>query len=122
MVRGKKTFSISADHEQDWQPYPVDPYFAICDGHTLYGLMPRVFGKYIYPVPRICVFQTQIESGRLFPSYKICEEHKDYRTTATMEADTHLTGSIYVVNGGDTTINKYEVKYLLEYVIFGTTQ
>ena len=24
----------SADHEQDWQPYPVDPYFAICDDHT----------------------------------------------------------------------------------------
>ena len=24
----------SADHEQDWQPYPVDPYFAKCDGHT----------------------------------------------------------------------------------------
>ena len=22
---GKKTFSSSADHEQDWQPYPVDP-------------------------------------------------------------------------------------------------
>ena len=24
----------SADHEQDWQPYPVDPYPAICDDHT----------------------------------------------------------------------------------------
>ena len=21
-------------HEQDWQPYPVDPYSAICDDHT----------------------------------------------------------------------------------------
>ena len=20
--------------EQDWQPYPVDPYSAMCDGHT----------------------------------------------------------------------------------------
>ena len=27
-------FSCSADHEQDWQPYPVDPYSAICDDHT----------------------------------------------------------------------------------------
>ena len=27
-------FSCSADHEQDWQPCPVDPYSAICDGHT----------------------------------------------------------------------------------------
>ena len=24
----------SADHEQDWQPYPVDPYSAICDDHA----------------------------------------------------------------------------------------
>ena len=23
-----------ADHEQNWQPYPVDPYSAICDDHT----------------------------------------------------------------------------------------
>ena len=23
-------FLCSADHEQDWQPYPVDPYTAIC--------------------------------------------------------------------------------------------
>ena len=24
----------SADHEQDWQPDPVDPFSAICDDHT----------------------------------------------------------------------------------------
>ena len=24
----------SADHQQDWKPYPVDPYLAICDDHT----------------------------------------------------------------------------------------
>ena len=29
---GKYYFPCSADHEQDWQPYPVDPYSAIiCD-------------------------------------------------------------------------------------------
>ena len=27
-------FLCSADHEQNWQPYPVDPYSAICDDHT----------------------------------------------------------------------------------------
>ena len=27
-------FLCSADHEQDWQPYPVDPYSAICDDHA----------------------------------------------------------------------------------------
>ena len=32
--QGNNSFSCSADHEQDWQPYPVDPYSAICDDHT----------------------------------------------------------------------------------------
>ena len=27
-------FPCSADHEQDWQPYPVDPYSAVSDDHT----------------------------------------------------------------------------------------
>ena len=27
-------FPCSADHEQDWQPYPIAPYSAICDDHT----------------------------------------------------------------------------------------
>ena len=38
-------FSCSADHEQDWQPHPVDPYSAICDDHTYHQgmtvLLPR---------------------------------------------------------------------------------
>ena len=35
-ARGQKNINLScsADHEQDWQPYPVDPYSAICDDHT----------------------------------------------------------------------------------------
>ena len=33
-------FSCSADHEQDWQPCPVDPYSAICDDHTYISLIP----------------------------------------------------------------------------------
>ena len=33
--QGHIHFSCTADHEQDWQPYPIDPYSAIvCDGHT----------------------------------------------------------------------------------------
>ena len=36
-------FPCSADHEQDWQPYPVDPYSCyICD-HT-YRTPPRKSG------------------------------------------------------------------------------
>ena len=32
--QGNIHFPCSAEHEQDWQPYPVDPYSAICDDHT----------------------------------------------------------------------------------------
>ena len=32
--QGNIHFPCSADHEQDWQPYPLNPYFAICDDHT----------------------------------------------------------------------------------------
>ena len=35
-VRGQGNIHspCSADHEQDWQPYPVDPYSAIGDDYT----------------------------------------------------------------------------------------
>ena len=35
-VRGQGNihFPCSADHEQDWQPYPVDPYSAESADHT----------------------------------------------------------------------------------------
>ena len=39
--QGNIHFPCSADHEQDWQPYPVDPYtlaMCMCD-HTRQGLM-----------------------------------------------------------------------------------
>ena len=41
---GNINFPCSADHEQDWQPYPVDPYSAICDDHTYIHtyILPRV--------------------------------------------------------------------------------
>ena len=32
--QGNIHFPCSADHEQDWQPYPVDSYSSICDDHT----------------------------------------------------------------------------------------
>ena len=32
--QGNVHFPCSADHEQDWQPYPVDLYSTICDDHT----------------------------------------------------------------------------------------
>ena len=39
-VRGQENnnFPCSADHEQDWQSYPVEPHYPICDDHTLCSL------------------------------------------------------------------------------------
>ena len=31
---GKYQFPCSADHEQDWQPYPVDPYSCYMSDYT----------------------------------------------------------------------------------------
>ena len=43
--QGNVHFPCSADHEQDWQPYPVDPYSAICDDHTYCGLNVICIGE-----------------------------------------------------------------------------
>ena len=40
--QGNIHFPCSADHEQDWQPYPVDPYSAICDDHAGAPIPTRV--------------------------------------------------------------------------------
>ena len=44
--QGNIHFPCSADHEQDWQPYPVDPYSAICHDHTYihtYKVLQSIF-------------------------------------------------------------------------------
>ena len=38
--QGNTYFPCSADNEQDWQLYPVDPCSAICDGHTMFDPLP----------------------------------------------------------------------------------
>ena len=57
-VRGQQgniLFPCSADHEQDWQPYPpVDPYSAICDDHTYRrdcAYLPHL-GDFVEPPPK----------------------------------------------------------------------
>ena len=32
--QGNINFACSADHDQDWQPYPVDPYSTESADHT----------------------------------------------------------------------------------------
>ena len=36
--QGNTSFPCSADHEQDWQPYPVDPQSCYMCHYTLYYL------------------------------------------------------------------------------------
>ena len=49
-VTGKYFFPCSADHEEDWQPYPVDPYSASCDHHTNIPFSPCMESKsYFFP-------------------------------------------------------------------------
>ena len=79
--QGNINFPCSADHEQDWQPYPVDPYSAICDDHTyipyfldgnrplfwyillrysattvMYGIFYLVYYTYMFCVTPACVW------------------------------------------------------------------
>ena len=42
--QGHIYFPCSADHEQDWQPDPVDPSLAICDDHTYIPYINRHAG------------------------------------------------------------------------------
>ena len=43
--QGNIIFPCSTDHEQDWQPYPVDPYSCYMCDHTYY-IVKRIVLKY----------------------------------------------------------------------------
>ena len=45
--QGNIHFPCLADHEQDWQPYRVDPYSAICDDHTYIHTQQAESGAYL---------------------------------------------------------------------------
>ena len=51
--QGKLIFLCSADHELDWQPYPVDPYSAESADHTY--IRPRIISKTIPVLFQVCV-------------------------------------------------------------------
>ena len=46
--QGNSHFPCPADHEQDMQPYPVDPYSATCDDHTYSSKC--IYSSIQYPV------------------------------------------------------------------------
>ena len=78
--QGNVYFPCSADHEQDWQPYPVDPYSAICDDHTYIHtlninrlwlpilLVVSWTGKNIFPYPSSRPSIWSHERGSVAPS------------------------------------------------------
>ena len=37
----------TADYDQDWQPYPVEPYSATCDHHTYIHIVVELGGEII---------------------------------------------------------------------------
>ena len=43
--QGNVHFPCSADHEQDWQPYPVDPYSAIFDDQKTHTCIHTALGR-----------------------------------------------------------------------------
>ena len=61
--QGKNHFPCSADHERDWQPYPVDPYpsYMSCDDHA-YML------KNSCPFLRIDIFKSFLSSTAICSS------------------------------------------------------
>ena len=54
--QGNVHFPCSADHEQDWQPYPVDPYSAICDDHTCVMTIHTTTNTHKFLVMTIIIF------------------------------------------------------------------
>ena len=58
--QGNIYFPCSADHEQDWQPYPVDPYSAICDDHTYCCTSKYVYSVSVIVCVFVCVFSSHL--------------------------------------------------------------
>ena len=61
--QGNVHFPCSADHEQDWQPYPVDPYSAICGDHT-----------YIHTIKKMTMVCRVVEGARAVDGQAECLE------------------------------------------------
>ena len=54
-VQGNINFPCSAEREQDWQPYPVDPYSVMCDDHTYVRVRRTWYNGTVAPLVRRAV-------------------------------------------------------------------
>ena len=60
--QGNIIFPCSADHEQDWQPYPVDPYSAIRDDNTYIHTYIHLGNDHAFSNLRHCTYKIFIAS------------------------------------------------------------
>ena len=65
-------FSCSADHEQDWQPYPVDPYSCYMFNHDI-GEKPNVI-LYTYINRYAGTSESHLKVMRFFSQTGGCSE------------------------------------------------
>ena len=70
--QGNIHFSCSIDHEQDWQPYPVDPYSAICNVFVVFFCVFFPFILDIKFVGRTSRDHTGGRSQRIFDPLSFC--------------------------------------------------
>ena len=60
--QGNIHFPCSADHVQDWQPYPVDPYSCYYDDHTYIERMGTTSSKLYWAY---CAYSPSVGMSRL---------------------------------------------------------
>ena len=101
-VRGQGNihFPCSADHEQDWQPYPVDPYSAICDEHTYCNVGAPESRVYV-PFPCSADHEQDWKPYLVYPSLAISDDHSYYTSVYhTSYTDTVYTTAQRTLNTG----------------------
>ena len=84
-IQGNKYFPCSVDHEQDWQQYPVDPYFTISDDDTYIYLgnhVDQIMHAPLFPYPlllqRACAVERKckkLDFEHIKIGAHLCQDH-----------------------------------------------
>ena len=64
--QGNINFPCSADHEQDWQPYPVDPYSCYMCDYVYMHTYTSIYISLVLSLSETC-FLGGYECGEVFP-------------------------------------------------------
>ena len=76
--QGNIHFSCSADHVQDWQPYPVDPYSSYLSDHTY---IVSVWFLLFFGRPCKAINVSAQNNGWLLPDIILLTQCYDHRGT-----------------------------------------